>query len=745
MLPPVFVMNPYYSGLGIARSLHGHGINVYALASERDAPGVSSRYFRRVFAVPNGRDEPDRLRERLLQLSAGRAERPILFPTRDFDLLFLHEHSEALSAAYRLPQPANSPILRMMDKFELAAVARDRGIPAPATTLCASAPELKLKVSGLSFPLVMKPRFAYQWRREGSWAKVGAAKAIIVHSEPELRARYHAIADVTPEVLLQEYVAGDDTDIAVCCCYIDRQGKLLGHFTAKKLRQNPPLVGTGSIVEAGDVPAIVPLSIELLKTFDYSGLAEVEFKYDRASERFFLIEINPRHWDQHELGTLVGVNLSWIAYCDMIGLKPEPSSPAYRAGRSCKWIAERELIHGIARNCTISKAVVELRALRKGKKIFGVARLADPITGIELGYRLAGEALKFLRSRMDTEVNIKASQGTRLVNWSREEALAYTREVVHAKHAAHCSPLFEEPALIELLESYPRERLQAFTMGTNPLQRNEWQPVDTEGASGKDIWAAVKRGRLWLNVLNVHRVDRRYRDLIERLYGELREQCPHFRPNSIACTLLLSSPNALVYYHADAQPNLLWQLRGKKRVWVYPANDPALIKQELMEDIFANFADEEVPYASKFDDKATVYELCPGDVISWPQNSPHRVTNIEGVNVSLSTVHETEESDRRKLVYCANRLFRRTYRLPLRSTQEAGFASYLKRLSYRAFYRAGLVETPPRRAYLARFRIDPQSPSGYSAIREAPVLTEFSRKDFRIEKDPAGNVSVVRA
>ena len=32
-LPAVFVMNVYYSGLGIARSLHGRGVDVFGLSS----------------------------------------------------------------------------------------------------------------------------------------------------------------------------------------------------------------------------------------------------------------------------------------------------------------------------------------------------------------------------------------------------------------------------------------------------------------------------------------------------------------------------------------------------------------------------------------------------------------------------------------------------------------------------------------------------------------------------------------
>jgi hypothetical protein len=331
-----------------------------------------------------------------------------------------------------------------------------------------------------------------------------------------------------------------------------------------------------------------------------------------------------------------------------------------------------------------------------------------------------------------------------LVRWTAAAASAFGHEVILAKHRAHELGLFSEAALVDLLENYPRERLQAFTMGTNPLQRSDWQPVDTVGVSGKDLWRALKNGRLWFNVLQVHLSDHRYRELLDKLYASLSEQCPGFAPQKTSCTLILSSPTALVYYHADAQPNLLWQIRGSKRIWVYPANDRSLVPQDLMEDIFANYADEEIPYSSEFDKKARAYDLHPGEVLSWPQNSPHRVTNTEGVNVSLSTVHETDETYRRKLVYCANRLFRRTYRLPFSSTDEAGLASYLKRLAFRAILRARRAgKAPRRRVYLARVRVDPSSPTGYSAIPDAPVLTEYSKKQFRLERDAQGNVSVI--
>ena len=102
--PPVFVLNVYYSGMGIARNLHGLGIPVYGLSSEADAPGMTSRFFEKIYKVPNGRDEPNALRHKLLEICKEHDEAPVIFPTRDFDVLFLNEYRNELGGFYRLPE-----------------------------------------------------------------------------------------------------------------------------------------------------------------------------------------------------------------------------------------------------------------------------------------------------------------------------------------------------------------------------------------------------------------------------------------------------------------------------------------------------------------------------------------------------------------------------------------------------------------------------------------------------------------
>jgi hypothetical protein len=143
-------------------------------------------------------------------------------------------------------------------------------------------------------------------------------------------------------------------------------------------------------------------------------------------------------------------------------------------------------------------------------------------------------------------------------------------------------------------------------------------------------------------------------------------------------------------------------------------DDPRFARQEAIEEIFAGTSDndEELPYQPSFDQHALAFDLKPGDVISWPQNAPHRVTNLGTINVSLSTGLSTIASEQRTLIFLANRFFRRRLGIPVRSTEQAGLAAAVKCFTYRASRRAGLVRTAQRTPYQPKLRIDPEAPLG---------------------------------
>ncbi len=199
-----------------------------------------------------------------------------------------------------------------------------------------------------------------------------------------------------------------------------------------------------------------------------------------------------------------------------------------------------------------------------------------------------------------------------------------------------------------------------------------------------------------------------------------------FRPRSALGTLLLSSPGAQVYYHADGAPTTLFHIRGRKRMWIYPAGDPRFVSQEMMENIFGSAMDEEVPYSPEFDNSAEVFDLGPGDLVWWPLNAPHRIENLDSFNVSLSTRYQTVESERRKLLYNANRFFRRRLGMRKLSVKETGLGCSLKCLTYRLCRRAKLDLPVSGYVYQAKVRVDPKAPLGLAVLAE-PTKPAFSR------------------
>ena len=310
---------------------------------------------------------------------------------------------------------------------------------------------------------------------------------------------------------------------------------------------------------------------------------------------------------------------------------------------------------------------------------------------------------------------------------SSEELVGLGKRYMKTRHRLHQTGLFSEEALIKLIDSYPRSLLQAFTMGTDPEKMDELQPVDTAGVTGAEIFEALKIGRLWFKLLRIYQWKGPYANVIRQVYDELQGKCPGFKPVDYSANLLFGSPGSQVYFHADGKPNMLWHICGKKRFWLYPAGNTRLVSQESMENIFENVQDEEVPYSTEFDRYAEQYDLEAGDLLSWPQNSPHRVCITEGVSVSITTFYQTDESIRREHIYGANRLLRQTLKLRTLSTKESGAGAFVKETMYRACRRTRILKVYPARKYLAECRIDPRGPGGISQIRGGPVVTEFSK------------------
>jgi len=378
--PVAVVMNMFYTGLGIARSLGENGFPVIGLSAHRGIYGNFTRYAK-VRSAPDSREQPEAMLAFLIALGEELAGPLILFPTRDDDVLLIDRYREQLQSRFMLAVPGHAALGACLDKAETFRWAQRAGVPTPRSWDIESKKDL-LRIAGeLTFPCVLKPVSAHHWRGS-NWQTVGGRKAIALSSFEELLAEYDQIARAESRALLQEMVPGGDQDLWIAACYMDRQSNFVAGFAAQKLLQVPELFGTGCIVQTVDVPELLASAAGLLRQMQFSGIAEVEYKWDAASGQHKLIEINPRPWDQHRMGKICGVDLIHIAYCDLAGL-PLPRIEKQKTGQ--KWIAEDTFFWVFIKSLWKRDGKLgSLFRLARGERIYAIWSVRDPLP--MLGY-----------------------------------------------------------------------------------------------------------------------------------------------------------------------------------------------------------------------------------------------------------------------------------------------------------------------------------------------------------------------
>lgn len=370
------VMNLFYTGLGIARSLGERGVPVIGLSAHRGHYGNFTRYAKTIHCADSQKD-PETLRAELIALGQRLGRRSVLFPTRDHDLVFLDRFRHELEPYFSMVLPSQAALDRCLNKWDTYVAATQATVPTPKTWLVEDLEEARTVADAVRYPCVLKPLAAHHWRTGNNWNLVGSRKAIGVTSRDQLLAEYAGAARADRRVLVQELIPGTDECLVVAACYIDRESKFLGGFNTQKVVQSPPTFGTGCIVRTADRPELFERTMRLLQAMGFQGIAEVEYKWDASDREYKLIEVNPRPWDQHRLGNACGVDLVYLAYRDHAGASI-PDMP--RQFRPRMWIAEDDFLLSLLR--LLWRREPGLGALlrhARGKKQYAIWSAGDPL------------------------------------------------------------------------------------------------------------------------------------------------------------------------------------------------------------------------------------------------------------------------------------------------------------------------------------------------------------------------------
>jgi predicted ATP-grasp superfamily ATP-dependent carboligase len=310
------VLGMFETGLAVARSLGRAGIRVHGL-DHLPRPGFRSRYVEGSFC-PEPLSKPEGFIDHLLRLGEAEKRKPVLFATADEFLLPLAQNRGRLEQSFLMNVPDADLLESIADKYRQYELARRANIPVPATIVVATPGDVARACREVPFPVFIKAREVTSWRKEVG----GGLKGFVANTPQELESHVDALLARGLAVLVQELIPGPDTNHFKACLYVSRNGEVVRSFALRKLRQQPPQAGFGSLVESVHEPEVVALGKRLLEAIGYRGVGSAEFKRDERDGKLKLIELNPRYWQQNALAARCHVDFPLAQYQDLVGIVP---------------------------------------------------------------------------------------------------------------------------------------------------------------------------------------------------------------------------------------------------------------------------------------------------------------------------------------------------------------------------------------------------------------------------------------
>jgi predicted ATP-grasp superfamily ATP-dependent carboligase len=327
---PALVLGSGLNGLGVARSLGAAGVPVYLGDADMRNAELRTRYAQ---ALELSALQGDELLQDLIAVAKTRfvGQRPVLVLTQEQTVRTVARALDTLRPLFRFILPSGELLTSLMHKEGFDRLAEQKGLRVPRTVHVREAADIEAALA-LTVPLVIKP--ALHSPEYGGLFR----KAYRVGAQAEARDLLERILPVLADVVVQEWIPGNDSDIYFCLQQISAEGKAEASFVGRKIRSWPPDVGgTASCISAEEnANELIGITEGFFARVGMCGLASMEYKRHAVTGEFVAIEPTVGRTDyQEEVATLNGVNLPYAYYRSAIG---EPCEAAASADvRSIIW------------------------------------------------------------------------------------------------------------------------------------------------------------------------------------------------------------------------------------------------------------------------------------------------------------------------------------------------------------------------------------------------------------------------
>ena len=316
--------------------LFGNDINVYSVARAfYEAYGIQSVVFGKAlmgtcykskmvkFKEIKNLDDPEVMLNLLNDFALENTTKKIIaIGCGDNYVKCLAKNKGMLKSNIIVPYTDYDFLEELMDKEKFYNICEKHGIEYPKTYICTVRDYEDIKLF-FEPPYILKPANQVEYYKNKF---EGQKKVFKLNTKRELRETVKKIyeAGYTDNMIIQDFLPGDDTYMRVLTSYSNKNGKVkmmcLGHVLLEE--HTPYGIGNHAVIITEYEEELMEKFKKFLEDIHFTGFSNFDIKYDMRDNKYKVFEINPRQGRSNFYVTGSGHNIAKLLVEDFIYNNP---------------------------------------------------------------------------------------------------------------------------------------------------------------------------------------------------------------------------------------------------------------------------------------------------------------------------------------------------------------------------------------------------------------------------------------
>ncbi|WP_433331192.1 ATP-grasp domain-containing protein [Spirillospora sp. CA-294931] len=284
----------HHGTLGAIRTLGRAGIEVHAIVEPGLTPAATSRHLDRGHPWGPSPESPRALADHLRDIAERIGRVSALVPLDDAGAIFIAENAGALHERFVFPKQESAVPRLVADKASLLSEAHRNDITVPLSRIPRDRGQLRAAVAELGLPLIMK------WARPWLLSEARRSTTFVTTARQAERIFDASASEDAGPLVLQKRIRpeGGDWffqgyfDVGSCCLF---------GGTGRKHAARPARAGHTIAGEWVHNHQLEELAQKVVQILGHTGLVDLDFRFERETGRYHLLDFNPRLGAQFRL------------------------------------------------------------------------------------------------------------------------------------------------------------------------------------------------------------------------------------------------------------------------------------------------------------------------------------------------------------------------------------------------------------------------------------------------------------